>query len=41
MKNFRRSDKDKKRFVEVALGSDFELETQLLIIRDLELANPG
>jgi len=36
----RTSDKDKKRFVEVALGSAFELETQLLIIRDLELANP-
>ncbi|MBL4657299.1 MAG: four helix bundle protein [Flavobacteriales bacterium] len=36
----RTSDKDKKRFVEIALGSAFELETQLLIIRDLELANP-
>ena len=36
----RTSDKDKKRFAEVALGSAFELETQLLIIRDLELANP-
>ena len=35
----RTSDKDKKRFVEIALGSAFELETQLLIIRDLELAN--
>ena len=36
----RASEKDKKRFVEIALGSAFELETQLLIIRDLELANP-
>ena len=36
----RTSDKEKKRFAEIALGSAFELETQLLIIRDLELANP-
>jgi four helix bundle protein len=35
----RKSDKEKKWFAEVALGSAFELETQLLIIRDLELAN--
>lgn len=36
----RSTDKDKKRFAEIALGSAFELETQLLTIRDLELANP-
>ena len=36
----RTSDKENKRFVEIALGSAFELETQLLIIRDLKLANP-
>jgi len=35
----RTTDKDKKRFVGIALGSAFELETQLLIIRELELAN--
>lgn len=33
----RTSDKDKKRFMEIALGSAFELETQFLIIKDLEL----
>ena len=36
----RTSDKDKKRFVEIALSSAFELDNALLIIRDLELANP-
>ena len=36
----RTSDNEKKRLAEIALGSAFELETQLLIIRDLELANP-
>ncbi len=43
MKNFRRLSEgllmekiwDKKRFVQIAQGSAFELETQLLIIRDL------
>ena len=29
--NSRSSDKDKNRFIEIALGSAFELETQLLI----------
>ena len=36
----RTSDKEKKRYAEIALGSAFELETQLLIIKDMELANP-
>ena len=33
----RKSDKDYVRFLEMALGSSFELETQLLIIKELEL----
>ena len=33
----RSSQKDFKRFLEVSLGSTFELETQLLIIQKLEL----
>ncbi|PXX95734.1 hypothetical protein DF185_21825 [Marinifilum breve] len=33
----RHSAKDFKRFLEIALGSSFELETQLLLIRELEL----
>ncbi len=33
----RNSDKEFKRFVEIAIGSSFELETQLLIIQELEL----
>lgn len=33
----RNSDKEFKRFVEIAIGSAFELETQLLIIQELEL----
>ena len=32
--NSRSSEKDKKRFIEIALGSAFELETQLLIARE-------
>jgi four helix bundle protein len=35
----RNSDKDYKRFIEIALGSTFELETQLLLIKQLELAD--
>ena len=35
----RSSDKDFKRFLEVALGSAFELETQLLIIQKLNMVN--
>jgi four helix bundle protein len=31
----RESDRDYKRFLEIALGSLFELETQLLIIREI------
>jgi len=31
------SEKDFKRFLEIALGSAFELETQLLVILDLDL----
>ena len=33
--NSRTSDKDKKRFIEIALGSCFEMETQLLISQKL------
>jgi len=33
------SDKDYKRFLEIALGSAFELETQLLLIQELKLIN--
>lgn len=36
----RTTDKDKKRFAEIALGSAFELETQMLIIKEIGLANP-
>jgi four helix bundle protein len=32
------SDPDYRRFLEISLGSAFELETQLLIIKELELA---
>jgi len=37
----RSSDKDFKRFLEFALGSSFELETQLLISQELSLSNSG
>ncbi len=37
--NTRRSDKDKSRFAEIALGSSFELETQLLIADDLNFGD--
>jgi four helix bundle protein len=33
----RSSQKDFKRFLEIAIGSAFELETQLMIVRDLKL----
>mgnify|MGYP006319071825 FL=1 len=33
--NSRKSDKDKNRFIEIALGSCFEMETQLLISHQL------
>lgn len=33
----RSSDKDKARFIEMALGSTFKLETQILICKRLEL----
>jgi four helix bundle protein len=33
----RQSDKEFKRFVEIALGSSYELETQLLLIQELHL----
>ncbi len=36
----RTSRKDYNRFVEISLGSSFELETQLLISKALELGNP-
>jgi four helix bundle protein len=32
--NGKRSEKDKKRFVEIALGSAFELETHLIIVKN-------
>ena len=34
--NSRSSEKDKKRYIEIALGSSFELETQLLIAKELK-----
>ena len=34
----RRSEKDNKRFLEFALGSAFELETQLIILKELNLS---
>lgn len=36
----RHSDKDNSRFVEMSLGSSFELETQLLIAKTVNLGNP-
>ena len=35
----RNSDKEFKRFVEIAIGSSFELETQLIIIKELKYAD--
>lgn len=35
----RQSDKEFKRFVEIALGSSYELETQLILIQELKLTN--
>jgi len=35
----RKSEKDYYRFLEIALGSCFELETQILILYELGLAN--
>jgi len=35
----RSSDKDFKRFLEISLGSAFELETQLIIIQKLNMMN--
>ncbi len=35
----RSSDKDDNRFIEIALGSSFELETQLLIAREIKYGN--
>jgi four helix bundle protein len=32
--NGKRSEKDKKRFIEIALGSAFELETHLIIVKN-------
>lgn len=37
----RDSDKDYKRFLEIALGSAFELETQLLILEDITILDKG
>ncbi|HMK25486.1 MAG TPA: four helix bundle protein [Chitinophagaceae bacterium] len=38
--NSRTSDKDKNRFIEIALGSCFEMETQLLITQKLGFGDP-
>lgn len=35
----RRSDKDNSRFVEISVGSSFELETQLLIAKTVHLGH--
>lgn len=35
----RKSDKDYVRFLEMALGSSFEVETQLLIVKELKVTN--
>ena len=40
MTNELSTEKDNRRFVQIALGPAFELETQLLIIKDLKLADP-
>lgn len=37
----RRSAKDNARFVEIALGSSYELETQLLVMQKLQLLSTG
>ena len=37
----RTSDKDYNRFVEISLGSSFELETQLLIAKEVNYGNEG
>lgn len=37
----RSSDKDYNRFIEISLGSSFELETQLLIAEELKYGNPA
>jgi four helix bundle protein len=36
----RNSDKDYSRFAEISLGSAFELETQLLITKEIKYGNP-
>jgi len=38
--NGKRNNKDYGRFVEIALGSAFELETRLIIMQDLKLGDP-
>jgi four helix bundle protein len=37
--NSRTSDKDKNRYIEIALGSTFELETQFLISKELQFGD--
>jgi four helix bundle protein len=37
--NSRVSEKDKKRFIEIALGSAFELETQVIISQNLNISD--
>lgn len=39
--NSRRSEKDKMRFMEIALGSAFELETQAMVLRRRKWAPKG
>jgi four helix bundle protein len=36
----RSSEKDFNRFLEISLGSSFELETQVIVLQKLELINP-
>ncbi|ANE51094.1 four helix bundle protein [Flavisolibacter tropicus] len=37
----RRSEKDYARFIDISLGSNFELETQLIIAEQLNKGNPN
>lgn len=37
--NGRTSEKDKKRFIEIALGSAYELETQIIITQKLKISD--
>ena len=39
--NSRQSQKEYARYIEIALGSSFELETQLMVIDELKIAESG